>query len=381
MKKILYVCPTSGVGGAETFLTQTQIHVDKPAFENHYLLFRSGPLYDQLKKEGAHVHLLNTPPRLSKRSDRRLVHKKIKDLINGYNISLVHSTMAEGALFSAWTCKQMGVPHVWFQHGKASGWMDRAAALLYHNGLIVNSHFTGKMQRKLENPVRFLIPRDNPIEKILMGTSEAHWSQEEVEAEKIKWAERGHYDPALPLVGMVCRIEKGKGLHILLDAINELINDSSLPLFQVVVWGEAFQEQAYLDNLKQQVKNQNLPVFFAGATENASLSLATCQMVVNASIRPEPFGQTIIEGMMVGAVPIAPNQGGPVEIISNGKNGLIFKAEQANSLAKQIRTLLRDPKLQASLASTAKHDAQQKYNAKRVISHLERFHSRIIESR
>ena len=34
MKKILYVCPSSGVGGAETFLAQTQSFVTKEEFEN-----------------------------------------------------------------------------------------------------------------------------------------------------------------------------------------------------------------------------------------------------------------------------------------------------------------------------------------------------------
>ncbi len=378
MKKILYICPSSGMGGAETFLIQTQTCVNKSEFENHYLLFRSGPLVDKLKSLGAHVHLLNTPPRLSKLSDRRLVLKKIKDLINGYNISLVHSTTAYAALFSAGTCKSMQVPHVWFQHGQTPGWMDRAAAVLYHDGLIVNSHHTGKIQRKLENPVRFLIPRKNPIEKILLGTPIVEWSSQDVEQEKTKWASAGHFSPDLPLIGMLCRIEKRKGIPIFLEAVAELQADPTVTDFQAIIWGETFKEKDSFHELTEQVKQKNLPIYFAGPTINASLSLATCDIFVNASIQPEPFGLSVVEAMMVGAVPIVPSEGGPAEVISNGKNGLVFKARQATSLAKQIRTLLKDATLLRTLSDTAKQVARQKYNAKRVISHLESFHLKII---
>jgi len=378
MKKVLYICPTSSIGGAETFLLQTATHGHLEEYENHYLLFRTGPLYDRLSKLNVHVHVLKSPPQLSNGADRKMVSQKMIEIINDNNINLVHSTMAYGALFAARTCKSMGIPHVWFQHGPASGWMDRLAAVLPHNGLVVNSHFTGKTQRCLENPMRFFIPRNNPIEKILLGTDEIEFSNDEVENHKKKILTQLEMDSSTTLIGMLCRIQEWKGVHIFLDAIAELNKDKTLPHFCGVIWGEAFKGKEYYNKLVEKVQNENLPVLFAGHSENAHLSLATCDILVNASIQPEPFGLSIIEAMTVGTVPIVPDEGGPIEIVSNGKNGLWFNSRSSRSLAKHIRKLLSDSKLRQTLSENAKSTSKQKYTADRAITHLENFHKKIM---
>lgn len=378
MKRILYICPSSNVGSAETFLLQSQRHKSE-AFENHYLLFTTGPLYDQLKAMGASVHLLNSPAKISKATDRKRVADKIKQLINQFNIDLVHSTTARAALFSAKICKQMQTPHVWFQHGLSFGWQERLASILPHNGLIVNSHYTGKAQRHIENPFRFLIPRPYPIEKILLGTSQVQWSEAEISNEKNQWLAQCQCDPKSRLIAMLCKVEERKGVHVLLEALKQLADQDNLPPYQCIIFGKTDSNNPYVDLLKKKIRDNNLPVHFAGYTKNPSLALACCDIYVNASIRPEAFGVAIIEAMMVGTVPIAPSEGGPVEIINHGKNGLIFQARQPSSLMQQLKILLMDPALLQKLSEEAKHTAEQKFNAQRAISHLENFHLKIID--
>jgi glycosyltransferase involved in cell wall biosynthesis len=311
MKKVLYICPTSSVGGAETFVLQTATSGDTSQFENHYLLFRTGPLYDKLSQTEAQIHLIHSPPKLSSLKDRKRITQKIKEIVNAHNIQLIHSTMAYSALFAASISKQMGIPHVWFQHGPASGWMDRLAAILPHNGLIVNSHFTGKMQRQLENPVRFLIPRKKPIEKILLGTEVIEFNDEVVKKYKDRFMTQWSLHNPYPLIGMLCRIQEWKGVHLFIDAIQELKRTYEDTPFYGVIWGESFKSDDYLKNLKSRVDKDQLPVIFAGHSDNPKLSLAACDALVNASTQPEPFGLSIIEAMMVGTIPIVPDHGGP----------------------------------------------------------------------
>ncbi len=369
------------MGSPETFIKQTASQVNSEAFENHYLLFTTGPLYDELTAAGANVHLLSQPPRLLFIADRQKVQDKLKELINALNIDLVHSTSSLGAIYSAWTCRQMGVPHVWFQHSPASGWKDRLAAILPHKGLIVNSHYTGKTQRRIENPIRFLIPRNNPIEKILLGTPIIEIPSAEVQAEKSRLAQKHNFNTDAFVASMLCRVQERKGLHVFLSALIELKKQNKLANFQALLWGEQTPgNEAYFGRLNKTIIEHQLPVAFAGRAKHPSLALACSDTVVNASVQPEPFGLSIIEGMMVGAVPIVPNEGGPTEIVSHGKNGLVFRARQASSLAQQLETLMKDADLKNKLAESTQTSARQKYNSERAIGHLETFHLKVINN-
>ncbi len=379
MDKILYICPSVGVGGAETFIQQT-FHHQSDQVQNHYLLFETGPLEKKMNAMGARVHILKARPHLKSHSDRKQVSQEIKNLVNEHNFKLIHSTMAYGALFAAWPSKQMKIPHVWFQHGPVSGWMDRLAAILPHQGLIVNSHYTAQKQRKLENPLRFLIPRKTPIEKILLGADPMTLSPENINHFRTQLSDQHHFPPSDKIITMLCRIQKQKGVHILLEALIKISRSNSLEGLRVVIWGDAFKGSEYLNAMNKIVKQHHLPVIFAGHCNSPEKALSVSNIVVNSSIIPESFGLTLVEGMMAGCVPVAPAEGGPLETISNGKNGMTFKPQDSTSLAETLMKLLKDDELRTKLAIQAKETALNKFTAQRAIQHLEKFHSKIINS-
>ncbi len=381
MTQILYICPSSGIGGAETFIRQSFRLQNKALFNNHYLLFRTGPLYDYLKKEGAHVELLSSPPRLSSLKDHQFLRVELKRIINQKNIKLVHSTMAYSALFAAWTCHKMNIPHVWFQHGPASGWMDRLAALLPHQGLIVNSHFTSSEQRRLENPLRFFVPRKLPIEKILLGTDIIKPSQDKVEIFRNKIMTQLHLkNKDTVFIAMLCRLQEWKGVHILLDAIRKLQDEKITRPFYVLIWGDSFKNENYKNDLQDTIKKYQLNATLMGPTDDPPLTLSTIDIIVNASIQPEPFGYSIIEGMKMGAIPVVPNEGGPCEIVSHGVDGLQFQAGESASLAREIKILLEDPHLREKLAIQSQKTVEIKFQAQRAMIQLEKFHTRVLEN-
>ena len=60
------------------------------------------------------------------------------------------------------------------------------------------------------------------------------------------------------------------------------------------------------------------------------------RIVVNASIEPEGFGLTIVEGMEAGCLVIASCLGAPREIIEDGKNGWLVDPRDTRALAVRI---------------------------------------------
>ncbi len=371
----------SGIGGAETFIKQTLTHCNKSLFENHYLCFRPGPLFDFLKSNGASVFLLNSPPRLSHINDRNKVSAEIQKIINQFNIQLVHSTSAYTALFVAWPCYRMSIKHVWFQHGPPSGWMDRLAALLPNQGIITNSHFTSAEQRRLEAPLRFFISRKLPLEKILLGTDVKKASSAEAQQYRnTLLAQNSITQPSTVLIAILCRLQSLKGVDLLLEALEILKQKKLKNDFFCCIWGEAFKGDAYFNSLKNQIVEKALPAQLLGPAPDVSLCLSAVDIVVSASVQPESFGLTLIEGMMVGAVPVAPNEGGPLEIIQHGYDGLHFIARDPESLARELETLIEDENLRLKLATQAQKSAELKYQAKRAIQQLESFHSKVLSS-
>jgi glycosyltransferase involved in cell wall biosynthesis len=97
-------------------------------------------------------------------------------------------------------------------------------------------------------------------------------------------------------------------------------------------------------------------VEFRGHRDDIAAELAPIDVLVHASITPEPFGQVVLEGMSAGLPVVASRAGGPEEIISDGVNGLLYPPGDVIALAQILVRLEREPKLRARLveASTAR---------------------------
>ena len=65
-------------------------------------------------------------------------------------------------------------------------------------------------------------------------------------------------------------------------------------------------------------------------------------VVVHASVRPEPFGRVILEGMLLGKPVIATAAGGVPELIDDGRTGFLVPPGDATALADCLRRVLAD---------------------------------------
>lgn len=76
----------------------------------------------------------------------------------------------------------------------------------------------------------------------------------------------------------------------------------------------------------------------------------------------EPFGLVVIEAMACGAPVIATNQGGPPEIISEGRDGYLVHPSETALLADRIATLLLDDSERARFRFRAREKAVSTYS-------------------
>jgi glycosyltransferase involved in cell wall biosynthesis len=80
-----------------------------------------------------------------------------------------------------------------------------------------------------------------------------------------------------------------------------------------------------------------------GYLEDVEASYHAIDIVVHASIEPEPFGMVVPEGMAARKAVIAAAAGGPVEVIIDGQDGLLVPPGDIAALKNAIIELAADP--------------------------------------
>jgi len=159
------------------------------------------------------------------------------------------------------------------------------------------------------------------------------------------------------IVGIVGRIEEGKGQYLVIEAIAKLKHLN----IKALIVGHTMDE-AYLQGLKQKVKKLNIEskIIFTGFTKEVYKHLMLCDVTVLATPR-ETFGLVIIESMACKVPVIATNNGGPLEIIEDETDGLLFN-RTSNDLANKIEKLYNNKNLKEKLSQNAFKKIEAKFN-------------------
>ncbi len=170
-------------------------------------------------------------------------------------------------------------------------------------------------------------------------------------------------------IGIVGRITPWKGQRVFLDAAALLLAEQTYPLPVavefVVIGAPLFGENDYDAELKAFAGKSPLQghVTFTGFRNDVRAVLQDLDILVHASVSPEPFGQVVIEGMAEGLPVIGADAGGVREIIRHNENGLLAPPGDAPALARAIRTLLTDEALARRLAQAAHADVRARFTA------------------
>src|SRR5207302_666535 len=146
-----------------------------------------------------------------------------------------------------------------------------------------------------------------------------------------------------PVIGLVGRISHWKGQHIFIAAAAQVVKRFPSARFEII--GSAlFGESAYEEEVRSQVKSLGLEgvVTFTGFCEEVLVRIQGLDILVHASTIGEPFGQVVVEGMVLGKPVVATNGGGVPEIVVNGETGVLVEMGDATAMAEAICGLLAD---------------------------------------
>ena len=158
---------------------------------------------------------------------------------------------------------------------------------------------------------------------------------------------------------MVGLLHPWKGQIVFLKAARRVF-DRVPDARAVIVGGPPHGGQRYADELKALAGDLGIAdrVVFTGFRADVSEILKLMDILVHASISPEPFGRVIVEAMAMHRPVVASRAGGPLEIIEDGRNGFLVPPGDDEALAARIIDLLEDRDLSARIAEAAFRDVE-----------------------
>jgi glycosyltransferase involved in cell wall biosynthesis len=144
-------------------------------------------------------------------------------------------------------------------------------------------------------------------------------------------------------VVMVGRIAPWKGQDVFLRAFARAFPHG--PARAVVVGSPLFGEHEYHRSLVRLRVDLGLEdrVELAGFRDDVSRELASADVLVHASVIPEPFGRVVVEGMAAGLPVVAADAGGPREIVKHDVDGLLYPPGSVPALADALLRIAGEP--------------------------------------
>lgn len=334
--RFLIVMPSARmIGGAEEILTQFVRYAPRHGLEVAVVFLERGPLAAAIRALQVPVFVLEAGRLRQPVRGWRTV-TRLAQLIGSLQPEVVLSWMTKGQIYAGIAARQAGVATYCFQRGlPASDVVDRLSRRAPCDGFLTCSQYVATLQEKHTTlPVRAVC-------------SAVDLSRFDAASRVPPAAMRTRLGlPANgPIVMIVGRLQRWKGIHIFVEAI-ELLRQNYPEIAGVIVGGQYHLEPLYLEFLQNCIEKSGLQsvVQMAGAQTNVPEWVQAADVFVHASDR-EPFGIAILEAMSLGKPVVATRPGGPEEIITDGENGLLVSHGDATALAHAISRFLGDPAL------------------------------------
>jgi glycosyltransferase involved in cell wall biosynthesis len=353
--RVVVVDHVARLSGGEIALTRLLPalvrHVDV-----HVILGEEGPLVERLRARGIETEVIPLAPRLrdvrretvrpSRLDPRALVHVPVAVFhlgrrLRALDADLVHTNSLKAAFYGGVAARLVGVPAVWHVRDRiASDYLPRAAVVLVRaasrflpTAIVANSRTTLQTLPALRsasvlyNPV---IP--DAVEPVAALEQQRH---------------------ADTRIGILGRLAPWKGQHVFLDAFARAFRGTNVR--GRIIGSALFGEDSYADSLRRQAERLGIAdqVEFRGFREDVWVELRALDVLVHSSVRPEPFGQVVLEGMAAGLPVIAAAAGGPAELITDGVDGMLTAPGDPAELARAMRRLVDDSELRARVAAAA----------------------------
>lgn len=387
--RLIFIEEDAEIGGAELNLLGLLERIPRDRFHPSVVVPFEGPLTTRLKEIGVPFHVL---PRRKLKSVSSYVGStkvlnpftlaydvallpvtiwKLSRLLKKERVDLVHTNSMVAHVYGGIAARLGGVPCVWhvqdiIEPQLALGAMRRVFANLaarLPTRIVVVSKAVGEM---------FSGGKSFKVSLVYNGVDVRRFSPQ-ADGAKVR-REFGIAGDEL-VVGILGRLVPWKGHREFLLAAARV--SQSVPITKFLIIGDTtFGAKRYEAKLRSLCAELGITakVVFTGARRDTPEILRALDVLVHASVSPEPFGLVIIEAMASGVPVVASSQGGPLEIIEHGKDGFLVDPRDTVRLADQVLALLRDRGLQKRLGLAGREKVVNRFSLEAFARSMERIY-------
>jgi len=395
MKRIVFLNPSSEIGGAERSLLNlmNSIRRAEPDAELHLLVVNDGPLAGEAAKAGVTVHVVPMPPRMLELGDsvfkgrsragalfalawRAILMvpsqmdyvRQLRATIATINPTIIHSNGFKTHILS-WLIRWEQAPVVWHLRDFLATRpivpplirlaSRRVAAVI-------------AISQAVGADARALLPR-TPVHVVYNGVdvetfTPAPYAGPPLEA----MAGLPPAPPDVVRVGIIAAYARWKGQDLFLRAAAQYLkNRPAANVRFFIIGGPIYTtrgSQFSPEELRTLAEQLGIAasVGFIGFQKSTAPIYRALDVVVHASTAPEPFGLTIAEGMACGRAVIVSQAGGAAELFTPGEDAMGFVPGDTNDLCRVMQTLIEDSTLRQRIAARARQTVLERFNRNRV---------------
>lgn len=184
--------------------------------------------------------------------------------------------------------------------------------------------------------------------------------------------QRGDDDGSLNLL-YAGRLSFDKGIDTAIEAMVRIVFDLGQRNIRLSLAGSGSMDyETHLRDLVNQKKLTDYVSFLGWISPDEMPGLLKkFDVLLVPSTWQEPFARVVLEGMISGLAVVATSKGGTTEILTDGENGLLFAAGDADDLAQKIVRLSADPKLRQTFALAGRQTVVERFTKEKMLDGIE----------
>jgi glycosyltransferase involved in cell wall biosynthesis len=358
------------IGGGETHLLSLVEHIDKSVFEPSVLSFTEGPMVEKARSLGIKTRVIPTERPFDFR-----VWKSVGQLIEEWNIDLVHAHGTRAASNVLWPAKWNHLPIIYTVHGWS--FHNDQKPIVKKIRILSEKYITSRTNANisvslsnqqtgnfyLKNFESFVIPN---------GVDQSKFCPERL-CTDIR-LELGIPKDSF-LVLFAARFTNHKQPLKLIGGFSRALKE--VPSLRLLMVGEGDAKQEAEDLVdKLNIRDK---VYFLPFRSDIPDLLAASDIFALPSLW-EGMSISLLEAMSMGKVVVASNVDGNSEVVKHMENGWLVDLENIEeNLAGAFVKLSRDPQLRASLQTKAMDTINDRYNTAIMTRKTEEIYCKLID--